>query len=173
MPLTFTELFPEPEMPQCKRYGPAITAFVQKQIDKHLDLADRALWRQDLITVMVDSTMNATTRQWTWIRAAKGFQRTMDWIMMDVCVTNFKCQHGRMPTFEELMGEDGGEFDDRSNFELACEKYVEPFWPAEFDNKDSVKKAAMKTLETYMCGVYERARTDHVASRNGAYSIGV
>lgn len=170
MPLTYTELFPEPEMLPCKRYGPAIVAFVQKQADALLDLADRAIWRQDLLTVMADTTMNATTRQWIWIRAAKGFRRQMDYIMMKAVVKNFKCQHEHMPTFEDIVGIGGGEFDDWSNFDSIIETYEENDWPSDFDNKDSVKKAAMQSFKTYVCDLYERACTDHVASRSGAYA---
>lgn len=169
-PLTFTELFPGPETPTCRRYGSAIATFVHEQADNLLDLEDRKKWREELLTVMNDTSMNATTRQWIWIRSAKSFERHMDYNMMKVSVANFKCQHGRMPTFEDIVGEDGGEYDDRSNFETVVENYEEPIWPKEFDNKDSVKKTAMEAFMTYMCGVYECARADHVASRSGAYA---
>lgn len=169
-PLTYSELFLEPEIMSCKRYGPAIVAFVHKQIDTLLDLSYRAIWRQDLLTTMADTTINATTRQWIWICAAKGFERQMDYILMKVEIQNFKCQHDHMPTFEDIVGINGGEFDDKSNFDSIIETYEESIWPAEFDNKDSVKKAAMRAFKTYMCDLYERASSDHAASRSGAYA---
>ncbi len=168
-PLTYSELFPAVQVSPCKRYGPAIAAFVTSQADKYLDFNDRKEDREVFLNLMTDTSIDATTRQWIWIRRAKGFERTMDRIIAQVAITNFKCQNGHMPTLDDIYNGDDG-FEDSYNFDDAIRYYEEPTWPAEFDNKDSVKRAAMEELMTYMIGVYERAYADHRASRSGAYA---
>lgn len=168
-PLTYSELFPAVQVPLCKRYGPAIAAFVTSQADKYLDFEIRKVDREAFLHVMTDTSIDATNRQWTWIRCAKGFERVMDRVIIDIAITNFKCQNGHMPTLDDIYNGDDG-FEDSYNFEYSIRSYTEPIWPAEFDNNDSVKRAAMELLMTYMSGVYERAYADHRASRSGAYA---
>ncbi len=168
-PLTYSELFPKVQMPPCKRYGPAMADFVTSQADKYLDFDDRKVDREAFLHVMAETSIDATNRQWAWIRCAKGFERVMDRVIVEVAITNFKCQNGHMPTLDDIYnGSDG--FEDSHNFEYSIRSYTEPTWPAEFDNKDSVKRAAMEEFMTYMSGVYERACADHRASRRGAYA---
>jgi hypothetical protein len=156
-------------MQPCKRYGPAITDFVTSNANKYLGFDNRKEGRAELLNIMADTSIDATTRQLCWIRQAKGFERYMDQVIVDVSVIHFKCHNGHMPTLDDIFyGSDS--FEDSYNFEGAICSYKKPTWPAEFDNKDSVKKAAMQELMTYMSGVHERALADHRASRCGAYA---
>jgi hypothetical protein len=164
-PLSTDELFGQVPTIDCKRFGAAANKFIETYIEKLLDLTDRKEEYDTFLKVMNDESIDAGNRKWIWLRRAKSFERAMDNITMIVAVQNFKCQHGKMPTLEDILGDDYG-FEDQYNYEDACETEgpIFPPWPIPF------RRHVMKTLIDYFSALYLRACTEHGQSRRGAYS---
>jgi hypothetical protein len=166
-PLTFSDLFGSLPTVSCKRFGPAIEAFIAAQAEYHLALADRSKTYAEFLTVMADEQIDAKDRYVYWLRTVKGFERLMDRVMMHVAVINFKCKHERMPTLEDILGDDDG-FEDFYNHQEACADYVEPTWPQDWSVW--TRRRAYQAFTNYMAGVYERACAEHARARRAAYA---
>lgn len=164
-PLSTDELFGQVPTVTCKRFGPAANKFIETYTEKLLDLAERKQEYDALLTVMDDESIDASNRNWIWLRRAKSFERAMDRIIMFVAVHNFKCQHGKMPTLEDILGNDD-EYDDLYNHQDACRSEGPDFppWPLTF------RRHVMKLIMEYFANLYEKACIEHGRSRSGAYS---
>jgi hypothetical protein len=164
-PLSTNELFGQVPTIDCKRFGAAANTFIETHIEKWLDLTSRKQEYDSFLKVMDDESIDAANRNWIWLRKAKSFERAMDHRVMYVAVHNFKCQHGKMPTLEDILGDDDG-FEDRYNYDDACdlEGPTFPSWPTSFC------RHVMKTLMEYFAELYGKACTEHGRSRRIAYS---
>ena len=167
-PLTFSELYGTLPAVACKRFGPEIESFISKLTYAILQLDDRIVTYETFLNIMADEQIDERERNWLWLRKAKGFERTMDHVIMRVSVTNFKCKHGRMPTLEELLGDNDG-FEDFYNHQEACADYVEPDWPEGWSAL--TRRQAYQTFTDYMAGIYERACAEHSRARSIAYGV--
>lgn len=166
-PLTFNELFGALPSVPCKRFGPAIETFIAAKAEHYLELADRRESYEQFLTVMADEHITPQERNWIWLRKTKGFERVIDRIIMHVAVTNFKCKHGRMPTLEDILGDNDG-FEDSYNHQEACADYVEPAWPQDWPTH--TRHQAYQAFTDYMAGIYERAYAEHRRARSSAYA---
>ncbi len=163
--LSTDELFGQVPTVACTRFGPAANKFIETYTEEILNLSERKQEYDAFLKLMDDESIDATNRNWIWLRRAKSFERVMDQIVMLVAVQNFKCQHGKMPELEDILGDDYG-FEDKYNYEDACkrEKPTWPNWPLTF------RRHVMKTILGYVANLYEKACVEHSRSRRGAYS---
>jgi hypothetical protein len=167
-PISTDELFGQVPKIDCKRFGATANTFIETYIEKWLSLTDRKQEYDTFLKVMDDESIDATHRNWIWLRRAKSFERAMDRIIMIVAVHNFKCQHGKMPSLEDILGDDDG-FEDRYNYEDACnvEGLIWPSWPMSF------RRHVMNTLMYYFSSLFGKAYAEHSRSRYIAYNRAV
>ena len=166
MPLTFDELFTDIPNIACKRFGPAADAFIDKYIED-LHLSEHTSEYNEFLKVMANDNIPIKDRHWIGLRRAKSFERSMDRVIMQVSVTNFKCQHGRMPTLEDILGSDDG-FEDYHNHKCACEDYIEPNWSSDWPQ--AIRRRVMKIIMDYIADIYQKAVAEHSRFRSIAYS---